>query len=135
MANHDPADRGCQRFDPLLERIALIRESKLRPMRSRRLRDTPRNRSVVGNTQDQAALACHQPNGFRHNILIVPVTGRPPPMTQRSGSYKQVRWKRTFPLPCLLGAPPCPPASGGGMETTTSSPCGDRKAAAAATCA
>src|SRR5258708_23662940 len=70
MADHDPAGLCGQRLYPLPQGVALIREGELGPMRPRRLRDAPCDRSIVGNAQDQAALARHQPRGFRHNVLF-----------------------------------------------------------------
>jgi hypothetical protein len=88
MADDDTARRSRQRLDAFLQRVALIGEREFCAMRARRLRDAPRNRPVVGDAQDQAALACHQPSGFRHKG---PHTAGNPghfPMAQRFRSDK-----------------------------------------------
>ena len=55
------ADRGGERLDPLAERVALIGEGELRPVRGERPGDAPGDRVVVGDPHDQPALAVHQP--------------------------------------------------------------------------
>jgi hypothetical protein len=55
-----------QRLNPAFERVALIGEGELRPLLVAGARDTPGNRPVVGDAEDQATLAPHQPCVFRH---------------------------------------------------------------------
>src|SRR5258708_29631425 len=111
MATPDPAGRRGKRLNPLRERVALVGEGEFCPMRPRRLRDAPGNRSVVGNAQDQAALACHEPRGFRHKVLIVPVTaGRllwhsvSGATRRRPLSLSRLRWG--YPAPISIAIEP-----------------------------
>ncbi len=80
MADHEAVDLPGERLDPLLEGVALIGEREFRAVSPRGLGDAPSDRSIVGNAQDQAALAPHQPRGIRHVVLVLPVTDRTPPM-------------------------------------------------------
>src|SRR5262249_46799327 len=63
-----PANLLRQRFDPFLQRLALISESELGALPVASLCDTPGERAVVGDTQDQAALAAQETRGFRHDL-------------------------------------------------------------------
>src|SRR5262249_39235657 len=63
-----PADLLRQRFDPLLQRFALISESELGALPMASLCDTPGERAVVSDTQDQAALAAQETRGFWHDL-------------------------------------------------------------------
>src|SRR5439155_26931813 len=49
-----------QRPHPLLERLALIGESKLGALGRHGARDAPRERALIGEAHDQPALALHQ---------------------------------------------------------------------------
>src|SRR5262249_24597439 len=68
VADHQPAYLFSQWFDPLLQRLALISESELGALPMASLCDTPGERAVVGDTQDQAALAAQETRGFRHDL-------------------------------------------------------------------
>src|SRR5262245_8285636 len=68
VTEHQPADLLRQRFDPFLQRLALISESELGALPVASLCDTPGERAVVGDTQDQAALAAQETRGFRHDL-------------------------------------------------------------------
>src|SRR5262249_9288869 len=68
VADHQPADLLRQRFDPLLQRLALISESELGALPVASLCDAPGERPVVGATQHQAALAAQEAGGFRHDL-------------------------------------------------------------------
>ncbi len=76
MADDQPVDLLGQRLDPLLERIALIGEGKVRAMRAAGLGDAPGDRAVVGDTHDQAALAAHESRRVRHECSFSPNFGR-----------------------------------------------------------
>ena len=67
MAEHTRADLLRQRLDALLERIALIGEGNVGALGAAGLGDAPGQRPVVGDPQDQTALAAHETRGFRHN--------------------------------------------------------------------
>ena len=84
MADHSPADLLRQRLDPLLQRIALIGESKLGAVLVAGLRNAPGDRAVVGDAHDQAALAAQETRGFRHDPPRRAADGRPP-MAQGGG--------------------------------------------------
>ena len=60
MAEHLRADLLRQRLDALLQRIALIGEGDFGALGAAGLGDAPGERPVVGDPQDQAALAAHQ---------------------------------------------------------------------------
>ena len=56
--NHEGiGERARQLADVLLEPFALIRQGERRAFTRRRLRDRPRERSLVGDTHDQADLS------------------------------------------------------------------------------
>src|SRR5262249_56203519 len=67
-ADHHPADLLRQRFNPFLQRLALISEGELGGVPVGRLWDTRGERAVVGDTQDQAAFAAQETRGFRHDL-------------------------------------------------------------------
>jgi hypothetical protein len=78
MPNDEPADFRGQRLDALLERIALVGEGELGALCVRRLGDTPGDRAVVRDSQDQAALSA-QETGFGHACpRMAPVRRRCP---------------------------------------------------------
>ena len=77
MAEHEAADLGGQRLDPLLERVALIGEGQLGAMRMARLGNAPRDGPAVGDPHDQAALPAHQTRGFRHSPPAALPVARP----------------------------------------------------------
>ena len=60
MTEHARADLLRQRLDALLQRIALIGEGDLGALGAAGPGDAPGQRPVVGDPQDQAALAAHQ---------------------------------------------------------------------------
>ncbi len=60
MAHHQAAYFLGKRLDALLERVALIGESKLGAMLAAGLGDAPGDRAVIGHAHDQAAFAAHQ---------------------------------------------------------------------------
>ncbi len=60
MAEHEAAEVGGERLDPLLQRVALIGERDLSTGRARCLRDAPGEALVIGEAHDQPALALHQ---------------------------------------------------------------------------
>ncbi len=66
IADHDAADLLGERLDALLQRLALIGESKLGAVRAAGLGDAPGERALVGDPHDQAALAAHEARDFRH---------------------------------------------------------------------
>src|SRR5262249_38472422 len=68
VADHRPADLLRQRFDPFLQRLALMSEGELGALPMASLCDTPGERAVIGDTQDQAALAAQETRGFRHDL-------------------------------------------------------------------
>ena len=49
MADHQPADLLRQRLDPFLQRVALIRESKLGALSVASLGNSPGDRTIIGN--------------------------------------------------------------------------------------
>ena len=75
MAEHRGADLLRQRLHPLLQRIALIGEADLGALRAAGPGDAPGERPVVGDPQDQAALAAHQTCEFRHDLPTLPASG------------------------------------------------------------
>src|SRR5262249_58212187 len=68
VADHQPADLLRQRFNPFLQRLALISEGELGALPVASLCDTPGERAVVGDTRDQAAFAAQETRGFRHDL-------------------------------------------------------------------
>ena len=60
IADHDAAYLLGERLDAFLQRIALVGESKLGAVRAARLGDAPRERTLVCNPHDQAALSAHE---------------------------------------------------------------------------
>ena len=61
------ADLLRQRLDALLQRIALVGEGNVGALGAAGPGDAPGQRAVVGDAQDQTALAAHETRGFRHN--------------------------------------------------------------------
>jgi hypothetical protein len=66
MPDHDAAKLLRQRLDALLQRIALIRECDFSAVTATGFGNTPCQRSLVGNPDDQAALAAHEARDFWH---------------------------------------------------------------------
>ena len=62
------ADFGGQRFNPLLDRVALIGKGQFRPVPGAGLGNAPGNRPVIGNAHDQPAFASHQAFGIVHDF-------------------------------------------------------------------
>ena len=60
MAEHLRADLLRQRLDALLQRVALVGEGNVGALGAAGLGDAPGERPVVGDPQDQAALAAHR---------------------------------------------------------------------------
>jgi hypothetical protein len=60
MAEHEPADLGGKRLDALLQRIALIGESEFGAGGVAGLGNAPGDLAVVGDAEDDPALALHQ---------------------------------------------------------------------------
>jgi hypothetical protein len=67
MPNHQTANFGDERFDTLLESIALIGECEIGTLGAGSLGNAPGDGSVVRYPHDQAALSAHQTCGFRHD--------------------------------------------------------------------
>ncbi len=57
VAGQDAAEFGGQRFDTLLQRIALIGEGDFAALCMNGLGNAPRNRTIVGDAHDDAAFA------------------------------------------------------------------------------
>ena len=66
MPDHDTADFLGQWLDALFQQVALIGECKLGAVRMTGFGNTPGQRSLVGNPNDQAALSTHEARDFRH---------------------------------------------------------------------
>src|SRR5690606_38985896 len=66
IAGNEGAEFRGERFNPLAERLALIGKSEFRTLLGQRLGDTPRDRPVVRDPHDEAALSCHQAVTCRH---------------------------------------------------------------------
>src|SRR5271165_4049128 len=66
MPNHDAAHLLGQRLDALFQRVALVGEGELGAVGVTGFGNTPSQRSLVGNPDDQAALAAHEARDFRH---------------------------------------------------------------------
>jgi hypothetical protein len=60
MAEHEAAELGRERLDPLLQRVALIGQCDLGAGRARRLRNAPGDRAIIGDAENDPALALHQ---------------------------------------------------------------------------
>ena len=60
------ADLGGERLDPLLDGVALIGERDLGALVAAGLGDAPGDRAVVGDAENDAALARHQFGSFGH---------------------------------------------------------------------
>src|SRR5262249_52834992 len=73
MAYHDPPDGRGQRLGPLLPPVTPVGKKEVPPLGLPRFRDPPPKPPVCCDPPGQAAFACHQPSGFRHKVLIVPV--------------------------------------------------------------
>ena len=66
MAGDMRAEFGGQRLDALLEGVALIGQRDLGALVGAGLGDAPGDRPIVGDAEDQAALAGHQALSTRH---------------------------------------------------------------------
>jgi hypothetical protein len=57
VSGKNAAEFGRQRLDPLLQRIALISKGNLAALCMNSFGNAPRNRTIVGNAHNDAALA------------------------------------------------------------------------------
>jgi hypothetical protein len=55
-----------ERLDTLLQRVALPGQSNLCALIAASLRDAPSDGAIVGDTHDDAALACHKAGTLNH---------------------------------------------------------------------
>ena len=78
------AERAGERGDASTERLALVGEGELRPVRGKDLGDAPGDGMVVRDAHDQAALALHQ---TAH--LSLPLGSNPGAPARRRGALAQ----------------------------------------------
>src|SRR5262249_12126356 len=108
MPDHDAAHLLGQRFDALFQRVTLVGEGEFGPVGVTGFGDTPSQRSLVGNPDDQAALAAHEARDFRHFLRPHSTSsGAGLPMTYARGSLKQGRYgtsKAAFSVEFRLSA-------------------------------
>src|SRR5262249_32905650 len=95
VADHQPADLLRQRFDPLLQRLALIGESELGALPMASLCDAPGERAVVATPRIKPRLPRKRPEASGMIFLAAPPTASLP-MTQGRGPYKQPPFAATF---------------------------------------
>ena len=60
MAEQEATEFVRERLDPFLQRVALPCQRDVRARRAAGFRDTPRNRAVIGDAENDPALALHQ---------------------------------------------------------------------------
>ena len=80
MPDDEAADLLGKRLDALLERVALIGERKLGAVTAAGFGDAPGQRALVGDPDDQAALAAHEARDFRHFSDPADISSAGPPM-------------------------------------------------------
>src|SRR4051794_10892506 len=69
VTEQDAAEFVSQWLDPFLQRVTLPRQRDLRARRMASLGNAPGNRTVIGDTENNAALALHQSRDFRHPLF------------------------------------------------------------------
>ena len=72
MAQHQAADLGGQRLDPLLQRVALIGQRDLGALGVAGLGNAPGDRTVIGDAEHHASLALHQARKVSQFRLLLP---------------------------------------------------------------
>jgi hypothetical protein len=60
MANHKAVDFLGQRLDSFFECVALVREGEVGTMIAARASNTPGDRAIIRDAQDQPAFATHK---------------------------------------------------------------------------
>src|SRR5260370_4464595 len=98
VALHNEVAAGAlrERSHPLAERLTLIGEGQRSAMSMQRLCDPPGDRTLVGDTHDEALFIRHQ----RHRLPHLPICGDP---TRR-------RAPRPLRVPRRVAHPPPPPS-------------------------
>ena len=94
-----------ERYGAPAERVALVGEGELGALTGEHPRDAPCDRALVGNSHDEAALACHQRPGpgnirVRHDLLpIMLCAGRlgPTPKSSRPRHASRLRLSPRLP--------------------------------------